>query len=156
MNEPEEVRPVPPPPTVPGPVDDDAILDYTHAKRTDIVNALAPNGVVPIADPKQLGALLQTLDGMDRTALGRKRLKVEEGGNALQEQASKVIAELLTRMSGASSSSKWGEDPGGTKGLPPLPVLPASIPPPVMVAGETTIGSIQGSYENFTTPQNAR
>ena len=127
-----------PPPAM----NEDEVLDYTHQKRVEIVNALTEKGV-PKDDPKVLGALLQTLDGMDRSALGKKRIKVEEKANATQEQASGIIAQLLQKVTSAN--------PYEVQNAPAriAPTLPAAVPPPSLVEGETATVAPQQNYDSF-------
>lgn len=125
--------------------DDDQILQFTQGKRQEIVSKLTAKGI-PTDDSKQMQALLATLDGMDRVALGKKRIKADEGlAGANQAMAAGVIATLLQRAGSA------GVRPFEVLDAPPRtpPVLGSEIPDPVLVKGETDTVTQQMSYEAF-------
>lgn len=124
--------------------DDDSILAHSHELRKRIVNTLTDDGTkIPVADPRQMAALLQTLDGMDRQALGNKRIKVEEQANKTQEQAAGLIAGLLQKV----TSQKPFEAVGVV--AREVPTLPADVPPPRLVEGETATVAVQQDYDSF-------
>lgn len=125
--------------------DDDQILQYTQGKRQEIVSKLTAKGI-PTDDSKQMQALLATLDGMDRVALGKKRIKADEGiAGANQAAAAAVIATLLQKAGSA------GMRPFEAVDVIPRtpPTLGSDIPEPVLVKGETDTVTQQMSYEAF-------
>jgi len=124
---------------------EDQILDYVHEQRKRIVDAVIPIASPVTNDPKMLGIALQTLDGMSRDALGKKRIKVEEQTNASQEAATGLIATMLRRMGDIKPFQSATPQPRSA------PVtLPSDLPPPVLVEGETATIAAQSDYESFT------
>lgn len=121
---------------------EDDILAFTHTKRKQIVNDLMKDGKIP-ADQQDAKHLITVLADMDKAALGRKRIKVEERQNNNQEQMAGVVAMLLQRASGSAPYRA------------PIPVertiptLGAEIPDPVLVDGETATTATQQDYETF-------
>lgn len=127
--------------------EEDRVLDFTQQKREAILEALMPKGVAQVADPKMLALTLQTLDGMDRSALGKKRIKVEEQGNATQEAAAGIIAQLLQRT---TSTKPFEVIDVASRQARPAPMLGTDVPPPRLVEGETATVAPQQSFESFT------
>jgi hypothetical protein len=122
---------------------EDQVLDYTQEKRMRIVEEFIPSDGKPITqDLKLLALTLQAMDGMDRAALGKKKIKVEEEGNKTQEQAAGLIAEILAK---ANSISHGTPMPGRQ-----APSLPPEVGAPTLIAGETDVGPRQRSYDEFT------
>lgn len=124
---------------------DDEILTHSHELRKRIVNKLTNNGTaIPVDDRAQMTALIQTLDGMDRQALGNKRIKVEEQANRTQEQAASTIASLLQAVTAQRPFEQ---------AIPvvarEVPTLPATVPPPQLVEGETAVTAQQHDYDSF-------
>lgn len=124
---------------------DDQVLDFTQTKRREIVDKLTASGI-PVTDNEQMSTLLKTLDGMDRVALGKKRIKADENiAGANQAAAAAVVAHLLQKA--------------GNAGIAPFqsatlvdrvpPTLGADIPRPVLVEGEMDVVTPQLSYDTF-------
>lgn len=123
---------------------EDSVLAYTQHKRQQIANQLLADGKLP-EDPKMAKLALDVLDGMDRAALGRKRIKVEEQANKNQEHAAGLIAEILHKV----SSNRHPSLTIDVNVEPPR--LSDDIPAPELVDGETSpIGSGNETYETFT------
>lgn len=123
---------------------DDDILASAHDMRKRIVNKLTNNGTaIPVDDRAQLAALIQTLDGMDRQALGNKRIKVEEAANRTQEEAAGLISQLLQKVT--SQKPFEATDVVARE----VPALPASVPAPTLVDGETATTAPQQDYDSF-------
>ena len=121
--------------------DEDQVLAYTHNKRKIIVDTLMTKGV-----PEDVGTakvLIATLDGMDKSALTRKKIKVEERANVHVEQAATIIAKILT-MGAATNAFKTAEPVERV-----IPTLPTEIPDPVLVDGETSVVGSNHTFETF-------
>lgn len=123
---------------------DDDILARSHELRKRIVCTLTKDGTqIPVADPRQMQVLVQALDGMDRQALGNKRIKLEEQVNKTQEEAAGLIGALLQRVT--SQKPFEAIDVIARE----APTLPASVPPPRLVEGETATAAPQQDYDSF-------
>ena len=126
-------------------VSEDQVLAFTQFKRQQIANQLLANGELP-GDPKLAKLALDVLDGMDRAALGRKRIKVEERANQNQEQAAALITELLNKVGSYRPPILLQRD------IVDIPKLGDDVPEPQLVPGETSdIGGQAETYETFTT-----
>lgn len=121
---------------------EDNILGYTHSVRKGIVVALMPNGQLP-SDPANTKIVLAALDGMDRSALTRKRIKTDE--KKIDSDA--AAAELISKVLIAAGSS------GNKRNLPitqrALPVLGTDVPEPLLVEGETSTNAPVQNYDSF-------
>lgn len=123
-------------------MDDDQILDYTQNKRIEIVKSITKEKIPD--DPEQQRILLQTLDGMDRGALGRKRLKIEDKAADNAGNAAAVVAAFLKNR-----NRDVIDVPAQEVGRRTLPTLGADIPEPVLVEGELSQTAQQMSFEQF-------
>ena len=122
------------------PVEDD-VLAFTHSKRKIIIDHMLKGGVPE--DPALTKVILSALDGMDKAALTRKRIKVEEKQSNNQEQAAALIAKLLV----ASSDRRPSDNLSIAAFI--APVLGMDIPNPILVVGEAGGGCEQQTYETF-------
>lgn len=132
---------LPPPEVSP----EDEVLAYTQGMRRRIVNKLTNDGkTIPGTESKDILILNQTLDSMDKAALGKMRIKVEEKANQTQEQAAGMIAQLLQKV----TSQKPFEVIEGV--AREIPQLPESVPAPRLVEGETATVAAQQDFDTFT------
>jgi hypothetical protein len=124
---------------------EDQILHYTQGQRKTIVERL-----MKMEHDKLEGSdktmLLMALDGMDRSALGRKRLKTDENVAASQVAVAGLIAKVLATP-GALQAHQLLD--GLTSR--PIPQLPAEIPEPTLVPGEMDTEAPQMDYTTFMT-----
>jgi hypothetical protein len=127
-----------------GPADaDEAVLDYTQGMRKQIVGVLAKN-LENLADPKIVGTISQVLDGMDRQALGKMKLRVEEQQVMNQEGMAANIAEILRQM-GSGGHNFQAAEPVPRE----VPKLGSDVPDPVLVEGEVATTPIQQDFDSF-------
>lgn len=120
-------------------------LDYTLQVRRRIVSTLTNEGGSIPSDNKDRDALLKTLDGIDRQALGKMRIGVleEQGG------AQKMVADALATLLGGGQLA--GNNPFRTTAtvVSEAPRLPADRPQLVKVYGETGVGIDSENYSSF-------
>ena len=127
---------------------EDDILAFTHQARKNIVGHLTKKGVPD--DVEQQRILLSTLKDMDQSALGRKKIKVEEKQNDNQAAAASLISELLLAATNRRTHNVIDVTPNRE-----IPVLGSDVPPPVLVDGETSdVGSCQETFDSFTQRMN--
>ena len=126
-------------------MDDDQILDYTQGKRVEIVKALTKQEIP--TDPETARILLQTLDGMDRGALGRKRLKIEDKAADNAGNGAAIVAAFF-KARGQYQQPVVDVDAQMVGGRVP-PTLGADIPDPELVEGELSQVAQQMSFEQF-------
>lgn len=122
-------------------IEDQARLEFTINTRRRIIRELYPDdGKIP-HDRADKELLISALDGMDRTVLGRSKLKLDAANSKQQEQTSKLISEILL-----SVTSKPTSPPRNS-----APALPNTVPEPKLVPGEADIGMIDLNYDDFIT-----
>lgn len=124
-------------------VDDDDI-QYVQTKRKKIVEDIIKDGKLP-DDPKMIAIALHALDGIDRSALSRKKIKTDEKTGAGLANAAATIANLLQQVNASNF-----KNPDGVRTS--APTLGADVPAPTLVPGETEIGTFPVSTATFTDP----
>lgn len=122
---------------------DEAVLDYTQTMRKQIVGSLTKN-LENLADPKIVSTISQVLDGMDRQALGKMKIRVEEQQTMNQGAMSANIAEILKQM-GSGGHNFQAVAPVPRE----VPKLGSDVPDPVLVEGEIATTPVQQDYDSF-------
>jgi hypothetical protein len=122
---------------------DEAVLDYTQGIRKQIVTSLVKD-LENLQDPKVINTLNQTLDGMDRQALGKMKIRVEEQQTQNQEGMAANIAELLRQM-GSGGNTFQAPVPVPRE----VPALGSDVPDPVLVEGEVATNPAQQDFDSF-------
>jgi len=125
---------------------EDELLEQTQAVRVGIVNQFVKKGSAPTDDPKQMSALLKTLEGIDKQVLTKKRMAVDEGLGNKHLQAAATIAALFND----SRSKTFNAIPlEGAAPRTEAPTLDDTIPTPALVPGELeSVGTLE-SYDSF-------
>lgn len=129
---------------------DDDYIDYTQQTRRKIADHLMPNNKIP-DDKDQLGALLATLDGMSRTALGNKKIKTEADGNKNTAAGINAIQNITERLGNIDPFRA-----SNSTAKPAQQIDPSKLPPVNVVPGETDIGVSQTTYEEFSASMEAQ
>lgn len=80
------------------PQTDDDRLDFTQDIRGMVINQLMVGGKVPITDKDQMGVLLKALDGIDKQALGKKRLDVTKDAARDLNSVAKLLEEASKQL----------------------------------------------------------
>ena len=122
------------------PVDQD--IEYVRGKRKEIINHLTKNGVPD--DDGRISLLLGALTDMDRTSLGRKKIKVESDTAANNKQAADLIASIFNQPNSkqlgmTAIDGAIGSIPSVNDRLPQVEVLP----------GEMAVNPPQLDYDTF-------
>lgn len=112
-------------------------LEFTQTVRERIVNKLTMNDEIP-SDPDAQAFLMKALDGIDRAALAKARLKQDDKS---QSNTANIIAEMLRKH-------RVGN---GTNNVGFTPVLDSSLIELNIVDGETSIGSSNLRYDDLMT-----
>ena len=118
---------------------EDEILEYTQKQRKDLVIAITAKGMP--SDIKERMTLLSALDGMDRAALGIKKIKVEDKAATANANSVATLAIILSKI-----GPKSLDNPGIRLSIPELST---NIPEPQLISGEMVIGTQAGNYEDF-------
>jgi hypothetical protein len=123
---------------------DDDVLDYVQSQRKRVADQLTKEGIPE--DRDTLEVLLSTLDGLGRTALGKKKVKSEENGNKNTMAAIEAMAML---------GKQFGNDNPFLKGANPGLVIEQQVeidklPKITTVDGEKDIGISANTYDDFT------
>lgn len=133
--------------------EEERALAYTQGKRKALVEQLLPDSSKP-SDPKDTQLALQALSDMDRVSLGKMRLHIEE--KAIHDNAAQrdLIAKVLD-AGGNRIRQRFKEgdvlDAEDIAAQRPVPSLGTEVPPPVLVEGETSVGSSVESLDQFMT-----
>ena len=121
--------------------DEDSDLDYTKEMRKKLVNHVTGGGNKMPEETKQQMVLLQALDGIDRAALSKLKIKSEEGATTSQN-AALLLAAIFNdpRTKNVGLVENTDREP---------PVFDINIKPTVLVEGELDLISGSDSYEAF-------
>lgn len=123
-----------------GEIGDEEILQFTQRERKKFVNHLIKDGYP--ADPKEQRILLTALADMDRTALGNKRLNVDEKQVAVDGKVVEMVGKISEQFGGHNPFE------GRTTGELPT-VDTRALPEADPVPGETDIGISEDSYDDL-------
>jgi hypothetical protein len=121
---------------------EDDILKFTQKARQQLVKSLMSKNIEDL-NASQISLLTSSLDGMDRSALGRKRLQTDEAVGASNAMAAAIIARVLA----TPGAMTVGQGDGTERRA--IPTLPTEVPDPVVVPGEMESGAAQMSYDTF-------
>lgn len=122
---------------------DDDVLDYVQGQRKRVADMLTKDGIPE--DRDNLEVLLTTLDGMGRTALGKKKVKSEENGNKNTLAAIEAM-QLLGKQFG--NTNPFLKDVNQAPGIEQVVELDR-LPQITTVEGEKDIGISANTYEDF-------
>lgn len=126
-------------PAVPASDADDLDLDFTRKMRRRLVDDMTRDKIPD--DLKERALLLQILDGMDRAALSKKKIKSDEGVSNTMALAAETISQLFTDP----RLKKLGKSAEATGEIQVL----RELPPSATVPGELdTVPSMQ-NYDTF-------
>jgi len=129
---------------------DEILLDESVDQRKSFIQLLMPDGKLP-EDPKDKALILKALDGNDKVALGRMRIKADDRASAGQEQVARLLAHVLQSVSGQKNPYlvDVNERPTGA-GVGMIPTVPDHLVGINLVDGETSVNPRQLSYQEFT------
>jgi hypothetical protein len=119
-------------------LDDSARLNKTLKIRETIMDDLMSNGVP--TDKEDRSFLISMMDSIDRTVLGKARIKSDEQANKSQQEATDIVAKVLSSLSGVNSPSNKRTQ---------MPVLLESDYKLDLVPGETDIGMQSLDLDTF-------
>ena len=122
------------------PVDQD--LEFSRSKRISVINHLTAKGVPD--DDNRIALLLGALNDMDRTSLGKKRIKVDSDTTASNRQAADLIASIFNKP----DSKKLGMmELDGIVGK--IPDQNVTLPNVEILPGEMAVNPPQLDYDTF-------
>lgn len=128
--------------------DPDGILNYTQQLRRTIVKELVQHGI-PVTDETRMKMLNDTLNGLDRAAIGTKRIAADEKANDKNLAAAAALAQAILKNPITATLHKV-ESGNVIEGECRGPVLDDNlIPPPKLVPGETDIGHHRENFAEF-------
>lgn len=122
------------------PVDQD--LEFVRGKRIEIINSLTKKGVPE--DTETVSLLLGALNDMDRTSIGKKRIKVESSAVAVNKAAADLIANIYNRPDSKVIGTVTDAYYVGT-----IPNVDDRLPSVTVLDGEMAVGSVQIDYDTF-------
>lgn len=118
---------------------DDLVLQYTQNKRKNLIESLTIKGQP--ADRGDKMVLLAALDGMDKVALTKMRIKTDDKQSNVQAQSIAILGKLLTSVK--PKAFEIFDDSIIT------PVLSEEISFPLLIEGEMAIGTQSNNFESF-------
>lgn len=126
---------------------DDELLTWGVEQRKDFIRKMMKaDGSLP-DDPKERALVLKALDGIDKTAVSRKRLKIEDKAATSNAETAKLIAEFYGRV---QVSNPFVIDQNMQEVPPrPAPQIPANMPDIEVVDGEMETTPPQDDYAGF-------
>jgi hypothetical protein len=124
---------------------EDDVLLFTQKARQQIVKSLMGKDLNDL-NSAQISLLAGMLDGMDRSALGRKRLQTDEKVGANNAVAAALIAKVLATP-GALQAGQVDVAVTPRKAIPMLP----DVGEPATVPGEMESDARQMNYDTFMT-----
>lgn len=122
------------------PVDQD--LEFVRNKRVEVINHLTKKGVPE--DTESISLLLGALNDMDRTSIGKKRIKVESSAVAVNKQAADLIAKIYNRPDSKTIGLEILEGMTGS-----IPSTQGRLPEVTLLEGEMAVGATQLDYDAF-------
>jgi hypothetical protein len=127
---------------VPAVMSDDAVMDYTQQMRMRIIAGLTKGGNLPM-DVKEQATLMKALDGLDKQAIGKKRIVTENALADTQKQTARLINDVFKTIGGRG----MGEVIDAV--MREVPRLPDSVPDPDLVDGELDATSTPLTFDTF-------
>jgi len=123
-------------------ISDDDVLNYTQNVRKQFVDQLTEYGTKMPADKGEASLMLQALTDMDRVAISKKKLVIEQGQSEADRLASQIIARLAQNTKLDVFATVEGSYEEITPDLSQLPHIE-------LVAGVTGIGVEDNNYDSF-------
>lgn len=122
----------------------DKVMSQTQQMRLRIINKLTESARGLPEDVKEQVTLLKAIDGLDKAATTRSRLKIEAEAAKSGAEEARNTAQILRELKG----QMFAQSPMG--GRREEPVLGSDIPDPILKPGETDIGVSGMTYDAFT------
>lgn len=126
---------------------DDELLEWGVAQRKDFIQKMMKaDGSLP-DDPKERALVLKALDGIDKTAVSRKRLKIEDKAATNAAETAKLLSQFYEKVAVQNPftiDQNMQEVPARA-----APKLPDNVPEVDTVDGEMDTTPGQGSYDEF-------
>lgn len=126
----------------PSQMTEDGVIALVEGVRLHGVKTIMEGGYPK--DKEERDHLKELLNGLDKSALTRKRIKADEGAAGALANGANLVAELLTKMSGRRHT----QDISDAVEVQP-PVLGDEVPPPVLVPGEIDTSPEVLNYDSF-------
>ena len=89
---------------------EDQELAYTRALRRKFIGDLTSEGTVFPTDPESIEAFTKLLADVDKQALSLKKIKVQEQANKQNGESAALIAQMLTKLTGAKMQAQFSTD----------------------------------------------
>lgn len=121
---------------------DDELLEKNENLRQSIISKLVEKEIP--ADTESLNLLSKLLDSSDRSAISRKRIKVDSKANDNQERVLALAQMILKQSHGRDTFKSIDGEEGEIKRLEVIPEEEITI-----VEGELDIGIENNEYNSF-------
>lgn len=124
--------------------DDDKLLRHTQGVRLTVVDQLMDQGKIPVTqEDREL--LLKVIDGLDKQAINKKRIKADNKIGDAAQQAAAALAIMSQRLAGVDPFKATNSSSGPER--VPDKFAKGEI---VVVPGELDMGSDTRTYEEFS------
>lgn len=121
---------------------DELALRKITTIRHQIVDTLLSDGLPEDAEDRK--ALFENMDKIERSSLTKMRISADKDINANQAQTKSMVLELLHALNRSVPG-----DPGPDAKATVAPTLGDAFSAPVLVPGETDIGTDNTNYDSF-------
>ena len=122
-------------------LDDERRINLTQNTRERIVSAMLVDGKIP-EDKEDRQFLMEALNGLDRTTLGKARIKTDSQANKNSQETAGLVAQLLAKVSPMAIQNNQPQIQRQAPALDGDFTL-------VTVDGETEITSEELTYDTF-------
>lgn len=123
--------------------DDDSILRHTQGVRLQVVDQLMDQGKIPVTQEDR-DLLIKVIDGIDRQAIAKKRIKSDSKIGDAAQQAAAALAIMAQRMGGKNPFKADNSAAGPDK--VPDKFTKGDV---TIVPGELDIGDDTRTFEDF-------
>ena len=130
------------------PLSDDQVLMFAQEIRTRAVHQILAEGNFPVNDKDTMGTLAKMLDGLDKQALGKKRLDTDNKATDVAAQANLILGEIIKLQGNV--------DPFLNTNAPVMKTVSERIPDKLLdeditiVPGELESGNAGLTYADFS------
>lgn len=118
-------------------------IELVRQIRRKAISQLTKDGTVVPQDTEELAALSKLLADKDRQALSLKKLKIEAQAADDGAQSAKIVAQLLTQLTGEKMQQMFAQGNGA------VPELSSDAPMPEIVPGMLDADPGNETYDTF-------
>jgi hypothetical protein len=131
-------------------IDHQLLEGSVEYRQQFMIKMLGPDGKLP-EDPKDRALILKALDGIDKIATTRLRIKQEDRATASNEKIAQLLAGVYKGISVTNNPYVKPVEKDITPAMmSTIPTIPEHLRGIHLVEGETAVNPRQMSYKEFT------